>query len=461
MAQIKKDLIHGSISRNLLSFSFPIFLSALLQALYGSADAIIVGHFSDLGNITGVTQGSQMMNIVTQAISGFSTGGCVLIGQYIGAKKEKDLNETVNTLFTFFICAALGFMLVMFCLNSTFARILALDSQAVIPFKSYLRICEIGLLFIFLYNCIAAVMQAMGDSRHPLLFVGIACVTNIILDLVFVAGLNMGAVGAAIATVIAQLLSVVLSVVFLRKQDFPFSFGLKSLTINRQKVQLITKLGLPYAIQRGLVYSSFMAISGLANPYGLEAGSAAGIVAKINTFATIPFSAFNVGISTICAQCRGANDVNRAKKTLGTGVLTCFITGSVLFIICQLFPKTVLGIFSTDEKLLEFGVPFLRGYSYEYILMPFTWTIHGFFSGFGHTLIPSVDGILASVVFRTPLAVLFSQKTPLGFGGIAFGAAMAVLGAIIPAWSFFISGIWKKEVIKINYAKEDDNGKQV
>lgn len=460
MAQIKKDLIHGSVSKNLISFSFPIFLSALLQALYGSADAIIVGHFSNMGNIAGVTQGSQMMNIATQIVSGFSTGGCVLIGQYIGAKKDKDLDETVNTLFTFFIVSAFVLMAVMLFINGFFAKLLALDAEGIKPFVTYLRICESGFLFIFLYNCISAVLQAMGDSKHPLLFVGIACFVNIVLDLILVAGFNMGATGAAIATVFAQLLSVVLSVLFLRKQNFPFSFGIKSLKINRQKVKLITKLGLPYAIQRGLVYSSFMAISGLANPYGLEAGSAAGIVAKINTFATIPFSAFNVGVSTICAQCRGANDIPRAKKTLKTGVLICFATGLFLFLICQLLPQTVIGIFSNDDKLLEFGIPFLRGYSFEYILMPFTWSVHGFFSGFGHTIIPSVDGILASVVFRTPLALLFSQHTSMGFEGIAFGAAMAVWGAIIPAWIFYFSGIWKKEVIKIDYTKEagDDNG---
>lgn len=459
MAQIKKDLIHGSVRKTLISFSFPIFLSALLQALYGSADAIIVGHFSDMGNIAGVTQGSQMMNIATQIISGFSTGGCILIGQYIGAKKEKDLDETVNTLFTFFIIAALILMIVMFCVNGFLAELLSLSAEGIKPFVSYLKICEVGLLFIFLYNCISAVLQAMGDSKHPLLFVGIACFVNIVLDFVFVAGFKMGATGAAIATVIAQLLSVILSVLFLRKQNFSFSFRFKSLKLSKQKVGLITKLGIPYAIQRGLVYSSFMAISGLANPYGLEAGSVAGIVAKINTFATIPFSAFNVGVSTICARCRGANDIPRAKKTLKTGLLICFITGSFLFVICQLFPKIVLGIFSNEEQLLEFGIPFLRGYSYEYILMPFTWAVHGFFAGFGYTIIPSIDGILASVVFRTPLALLFSQHTSMGFGGIAFGAAMAVWGAIIPAWIFYFSGIWKKEIIKIDYTKENNNGK--
>lgn len=454
MGQIQKDLAKGSITKNLLTFSFPVFLSCLLQALYGNADAIIVGHFSDFQNITGVTQGSQMMNIVTQMISGFSTGGAVLISQYLGAKKEKDQKETISTLFSIFIVAALGLTVLMLFFNGFLADILALNEEAKPAFIAYLRICEVGTVFIFMYNCIAAVLQAMGDSKHPLGFVAIACSANIILDFLFVAGLKMGAAGAAIATVLAQMLSVILSVGFLRKHDFPVDFSLKSLGFNKEKLGLIFKLGFPYAIQRALVYSSFMAISGLANPYGLLQGTAAGIVAKINTFATIPFSAFNVGISTVAAQNVGRGDMKRANKTLGAGLVMIFAYGLAIFGISQLMPRTVISVFNSDPELIDIAVPFLKAYSFEYILMPFTWSFHGLFSACGYTIIPSIDGILASVVFRTPLAVLFSKTLGMGFPGIAFGAAMAVFGAIVPSQIFYWSGIWKKPMIKIR--KTDD-----
>jgi Na+-driven multidrug efflux pump len=202
---------------------------------------------------------------------------------------------------------------------------------------------------------------------------------------------------------------------------------------------------MPYVIQRGLVYSSFTAISGLANVYGLEAGSAAGIVAKINTFATIPFSAFNIGVATICAQCCGKRDIRRATGTMFTGLLLCLASGGTMFALCQLFPKAVLSIFTSNADLIEIGVPFLRGYSWEYIIMPFTWSIHGLFSGCGHTVIPAFDGILASVVFRTPLALFFSRTVGMGYGGISFGASMAVFSAVIAAWAVFFSGIWKRK----------------
>ncbi len=461
MAQINRDLTQGSISRNLLSFATPVFLSALLQALYGSADAIIVGQFASLSEIIGVTQGSQVMNIITQGISGISTGACILIGQYLGAGKTKDKDETVSTVFTLFILIAAILMVGMQFSNRAIASVLAIDSKAIDGFVSYMRICEFGIVFIFMYNCIAAVLQALGDSKHPLFFVGISCTVNVILDLILVAGLDMGAKGAAYATVFAQFLSVIISIIFLNKGNFSFEFKLNSFKLYKDKASLIIKLGLPYSIQRLLVYISFTAISGLANPYGIAHGSAAGIVAKVNTFATIPFGAFNTGISVIAAQCVGKNNLERAKKTMFNGLLLCLITGTALFAVCQIFPEAVLQIFTSNPEVIEVGVEFLRGYSWEYIFMPFTWSVHALFSACGYTIVPSINGILASVVFRTPLAILFSRKLGMGFGGISFGAAVAVWGAIIPAWTLYFLGIWKKPLIKLKNSEEKADEQKV
>ena len=447
MAKIKKDLTQGSVVKNLILFSFPLFLSYLLQALYGSADTIIVGRYASLGDITGVTQGSQVMYILTNTISGISTGGSVLISQYLGAKKEKELNDTVSTLFTMFIYSALGFTVLLLLTNGLIINILEIQPEAVLPMKQYLCVCEIGTLFIFLYNCISAVLQAMGDSKHPLVFVGIACVVNIALDLVLVAGLNMGAFGAAIATVFAQFLSVVMSVIFLRKQNFSFDFRISNLKIDSTQARKILRLGLPYAIQRVCVSISFLAISGLSNPYGLAAGAAAGVVNKINNFVTLPYTAIQVAISAMTGQNMGAGNEKRAVKSLWTGVSICFGIGVLMFTLAHICPEFMLSVFSKDPEMLAVGKDFLKAYSFEYLTMAFTWTIHGFMSACGHTLIPSIDGLLASVVFRIPLAILFSRKLGMGFKGIAFGSAMAVWGAFIPAFIFYFSGVWRKDVI--------------
>ena len=446
MAKIKRDMTQGSVVKNLLLFSFPLFLSYFFQALYGSVDTLIVGQFCELADVTGVTQGSQITHILTQAISGLSTAGAIMIAQYTGGSHEQDLEETIRTLFTLFLIAAGLTTAVMLFLNRPILRLLKTPEEAVAPTLEYLWICESGLVFVFFYNCISAILQAMGDSRHPLMFVMIACGINVMLDIVLVAVFGMGAAGTAVATVIAQGVSVMLSIGFLRKNRFSFDFHLRSFRIYRDKLASLLRLGIPYAIQRGVVYCSFLAISGLANGYGLAAASASGIVSKLNNFATMPFSAVQSAIATVAGQNMGAGQIRRSRMAFRTGLACNLIFGLVLFAAAQTIPAWMLRLFAPDPEMIRVGVPFLRYYSLEYVLMPFTFSIHALMSASGRTLIPAADGLLASVVVRIPLAVFFSAR--MGFPGIALGSSLAVISALIPAAAFYFSGVWKKPKLK-------------
>lgn len=446
MQSAERKLSSVAEARELIVFSIPLFLSYLLQALYGSVDTIIVGQCASLGDIAGVTQGSQVMHILTQAISGISTGAVILIARYRGAGREEELRQTMQTVFSLFFYAALVLTGVMLLGNRGIIRLIELDAAAVRPMLNYLAVCELGLLFIFLYNCISAVLQAMGDSRHPLIFVGIACVLNVLLDLLFVAVLKMGAGGAALATVLAQIVSVVLSVRFLRRQNFMFDFRIRSLAISREKLRLLLKLGIPYAVQRAIVSTSFLAISGLSNGFGLAEGSASGVVGKINNFATMPFSAMQTAVTTMAGKSLGAGQVDKAKRSLRIGLCICLAAGTVLFTIVQLFPQQCLAVFSSDGDILRVGVTFLRMYSIEYLLMPFTFSINAFLSATGHTWMPMINGLIASLILRVPLAKLFSLF--MGFPGISLGSSAAVLGAIISCCIFYYSGLWKRSFEK-------------
>lgn len=449
MSKLTRDMTQGSVAKNLIIFSIPLCLSYLLQALYGSADTLIVGQFSQLGDVTGVSQGCQVINILTFAISGFSSGGTVLISRYMGAKRDRDLQETIETLFSLFAVSALAFTGIMLLSNDLIIRLMQVPPEAVIPMRRYLQICECGMLFIFFYNCISAVLQAMGDSRHPLIFVGIACCVNIALDLLLVAIFKLGAFGAAIATVMAQMLSVILSIRFLRKQNFSFDFSLRSFRFARDKLVLLIQLGLPFAIMRALVNCSFVVVSGLANVYGLAASSAAGVVAKINNFATMPFTALQTAIFTVAGQNIGAGSQKRAQHTMFVGLSLCFGIGLLVFILAQLFPRQILSLFSPNQEMIDAGENFLRLFAIEYLLMPFTYSIHGLMSANGYTWIPAVDGLLAAVLCRIPLCTLLSRW--IGFEGIALGGSLAVLGAVIPAIAFYLSGIWKKQKIQTDH----------
>lgn len=448
MAKIKHDMTQGSVVKNLLLFSLPLFLSYFFQALYGSVDTLIVGQFCELADVTGVTQGSQITHILTQAISGLSTAGAIMIAQYTGGSHERDLEETICTLFTLFLIFAALTTVVMLFLNMPIIRLLKIPGEAVAPTLEYLQICEAGLVFIFFYNCISAILQAMGDSHHPLIFVAIACGINVVLDLVLVVCFGMGAAGTAVATVAAQAVSVVLSINFLRKNRFLFDFHPRSFRIYRDKLSALLRLGIPYAIQRGVVYCSFLAISGLSNAYGLAAASASGVVAKINNFATMPFSAIQSAIATVARQNMGAGKIERSRAAFRAGLACNLLFGGSLFIAAQIIPGQMLSLFSPDTEMIRVGIAFLRYYSLEYILMPFNFSIHALMSASGRTIIPAIDGLLASFVVRIPLAAYFSSS--MGFPGIALGSSLAVISALIPAAVFYFSGIWKNPKIKSN-----------
>ena len=433
----RTDLLEGSVGKALISFGVPLFLNYLLQALYGSADAYIVSHFSDFADITGVTLGSQITYILTAMISGFGSGATVLVGQLWGAKRRTELNHTVETVIIMFLALALTAALLMAALTKPILKVLAVPAEAYVPTRNYLLICLSGTMFVFLYNAISAVMQALGDSKHPLYYVIISCAVNIILDLALIAGCGLGAAGAAIATVVAQFISFMLS--FIRLLKMPqFTIIPKKIHFHRSEFDRLWQLGLPYAVQRVIVALSFTAVSGFVNHYGLIASSASGIVSKINNFATLPFTAIQAAMVTMCSQCFGAGKKDRVKDVLRVGWLMNFVVGICMFSLAQIIPGSMVRIFNEDAELVNMAVPFLRCYAAEYIIMPTNYSLHAIITGAGHTVIPMFDGMLSAVILRVPLCALLSSF--VGFPGIALGSALATLGAFFAAIWFYRNG---------------------
>ncbi len=448
MEHLKHDLTTGSITREMVRFSAPILLSYLLQALYGLADTIIVSFFSDMNHVISVTQGSQVTFVFTSFILGLAGGGMVLIAQYAGAADKTDLKQAIQSVFTVFVLLAVMLTAVMLGLTGWCTRVLNIPPEARIPCKAYLDICLSGTLFVFLYNGISVVLQALGDSKHPLIFVGIACIVNIGLDLLLVGVWQMGAPGAAYATVFSQFVSVASAVVFLKRRDFPFAFRLGSLRLYGGKVRTMFRVGLPYAFQRTVVALSFLFISGLSNEYGTLAAAGAGIVAKINNVATLPFAALNLAMAAMCGQNLGGGKAERAQAVLFAGMKLMLFIGAVLFAALQAFPAAVLGIFSAAPELIAAATPFLRWFSFCYLLFPFSYAVNGLMTGSGQTVATMTIGLSAALVLRVPLAILFSKTLGLGYPGIALGASAAVLGSVAVAWGFYRSGIWMRPLLK-------------
>ncbi len=310
MNRFETNLSHGSVVSGLIRFSMPFLISNIIQSLYNVADMLIVGNLSGANStysVSGVTIGGQVTFILTNLIMGLCTGGTVLIAQYVGGGNHEKMRKTVSTLFTGLMIAAVAITLSMLLLKDGVLRLLQTPAESFQEASNYLLVTVLGVFFIFSYNALSAVLRGMGDSKRPLIFVAIACVTNILLDLLFVGPLKLAALGAAIATVISQGLSMMLCILYLKRNNFLFDFKPRSFRMDREQLKAILKIGSPSALQNTVVSLSFLVITALVNTIGgVTASAAVGVVGKFNSFAILPAIGMSAAVSTMAAQNIGA-----------------------------------------------------------------------------------------------------------------------------------------------------------
>ena len=444
MSKFGKDLSEGSVSKQLISFSVPFLISNLVQSLYSVADMLIVGNFSGTAAVSGVNIGSQITHVLTMLVLGFCTGGTIMVSQYMGARDEDGVKETISTLITALLVGGAAITVVMFLLIDPSLCMLETPAESYSEARDYLTITIAGILFIFAYNAFSAILRGMGDSKRPFYFVSISCVTNIVLDLVLVAGFGMGAKGAAIATVFSQAVSVVLCIIYLRNRNFVFDFRISSFKINKGYLAKILKIGAPSAIQSGVISISFMFITALVNTIGgVNASAAVGIVGKFNSFAIMPASAMSASVSTMCAQNIGANKWDRAIKTCKIGTSIAWVIGLCIFTIAQLFSSQIIMMFDRNPETIAYGVQYMRSFSFEYILVPIVFCVTSLFTGAGHTTFAMFSNMLSALLLRIPASYICSSVLGLGILGVGMGSPISNIGSIIIILIYLASGRWK------------------
>ena len=453
-ASIEKNLTEGSVVKQLILFALPFMLSNLIQSLYNVADMLIVGNYSGTIGISGVNIGGQVTFILTNIIIGLTVGGTIIIGQYLGAGDRDGMRETISTLLTFLLVAGIGFTIIMLIFSDEVLRMLQTPEESYQQARDYLDVTLLGTIFIFGYNAFAAILRGLGDSKRPLIFVTIACVTNIFLDLLFVGFYGMEAKGAAIATVISQALSMILCVAYLKRSDFEFDFKLKSFRFYRQRFSMLMKVCIPISIQNVIVNFSFLVLTTIANSMGVYASAAVGIVGKYNGFAILPAIAVGSSVSAMVAQNMGAGETERAKKTFYTGFALAFSVTFVVFVFTQMFPERILSLFDNNPDTIAAGVEYVRTFSFDYIIVPATFCLNGLVTGAGHTVISSICGILSSIGFRVPIAIIFGLVLEKGLGGLGLAAPVASFASGLILFVFFVSGKWKEN--KVVKQKEPD-----
>lgn len=442
-ASIENDLTEGSVAKQLIKFALPFMLSNLIQTLYNVADMLIVGNYIGPVGVSGVNIGGQVTFILTNIVVGLSAGGTVVIAQFLGSGDRKSMNESIRTLITSLLAAAAVITVVMMLLSDTILRLIQTPEESYKQARDYLNITLTGTVFIFGYNAFSAILRGLGDSKRPLIFVSIACIINVFLDLLFVGSFGMEAMGAALATVISQAVSMVACIIYLKRSDFEFDFKLSSFRFYKKRFFKLMQVGLPISIQNVIVNFSFLVLTTIANGMGVSASAAIGIVAKYNGFAILPAIAVGSSVSAMVAQNMGAGLIDRAKKTLYVGFTLAFSISLVVFTITHLFTKQILSVFGDDADMIAAGMEYIQTFSFDYLVVPATFCLNGIITGSGHTIVSSVSGIMSAIGFRIPFAVLFGVILKKGMWGLGLAAPLASFGTALIIFVYYLTGKWK------------------
>jgi len=441
----EQNLTKGNITPQLIRFALPYMAANLLQALYGTADTVIVGQFTNAAGLSAVAIGSQFMFLINGLIIGLSMGGTILIGRYFGAKQNKDITETIGTMFTLFGAISLALTICLLMLVHPVTMLLRTPPEAFAQTEDYIFISVLGIAFMFAYNALSAMLRGFGNSKSPLIFVAIACVCNIAGDLLLVAVFGMGPAGAALATILSQGLSALLAVVYLKRRNFRFDFKLSSFRVNTQKLKILLILGLPMSLQMSLTTVSFMFIMATVNQMSGVLGSAAiGVSAKLNGFTMLPPQAFSAAISAMVAQNMGAGRPDRAKKCLHVGISVSLVFGIISFGALLLYPREIIRMFTPERELIAVTALYLRSFSLDCILVCFVFCLNGFFNGCGHTYFSMGNNLLAAFLIRVPATWLFSRLPGATLFTIGFAAPLASVASIFIGIIYLKFGKWER-----------------
>ena len=441
-----RDLTNGSVARQLLVFALPLFVSNALQAVYNMVDMIIVGQFIGGAGMSAVSIGGDLLHLLTFVSMGFASAGQVLIARNVGAGKMKEVSETIGTLFSFLLAASVLISVVCFALRYPIMHALNTPPESFSYAMDYMVTCIVGLVFIYGYNIVSAVLRGMGDSRRPFVFVGVAAILNIILDYLFVVVFHMEVFGAALATVIGQGVSFVSSLFYLyiKRQSFGFDFRLKSFAIRRRSLKPLVMLGIPMAIQSAAVNFSKVLLMSWINLEGVLYSALAGIFNKINVIGGVVSMSFTAAGSSMVGQNLGAKKYERVPRILATIAVIGLAMFSVMTVVMIAIPEKVFGMFTSDIAVLSLA---------NILIVPMILNFYGaatrsisfaLINGSGNTKLNLAVALIDGILMRIGLAALLCFSFNMGSLGCWYGDAIAGFMPLFIGLVFYLSGRWKR-----------------
>ena len=454
-----KDLTQGNMMKNMLIFSLPMLFGNVLQNLYNWVDSIIVGNFLGYKALAAVNIAFPVMFILTSVILGLTMATSILISQYAGANDEQMIKNTISTTTIFLGGAAIIIAIIGTLFSKSFLVLVNTPPEIMKDAQSYLIIIMAGVIFTFGYNMTSAILRGLGDSFTPTIFLVISTVLNAILDVVFIIGLgpipSMGVGGAALATVIAQGTSYILSIVYLSKKGHLISFKLSELKYDNKIMMKILSLGVPSAAQQFIVSSGLLVLSGIINSFGSDVIAGFGAGSKIDSFAMLPAMTLSMTASTVTGQCIGAGHKERVKEVFKNGAILSIIISSATILFVYTLGKPSLYLFTQEVRVIDMGISYLKIVSLAYIFLGLNFLFAGILRGAGEIWVNTLITVLIFYGIRVPLAAYLSSKPALGSSGIWIAIALSFTIGCILNGGYYSTGRWKrKEIIRTRVVEQ-------
>ena len=446
--ELIRDLTTGSVPGTLLRFAMPLFLSGLLQMVYNMVDMIVVGQMVGTGGLSAVSVGGEMMMLITFIAMGFSNAGQILISRYVGEKRHDLIGEMVATLFTLLLFAAVVIMALFLLTYQDIMTWLNTPDSIWEYTRQYSIICIYGTVFIYGYNLVSAILRGMGDSKHPFLFIAIASVLNLGLDLLFVGPMGMGPAGAALATVIGQAVSFLfaLTLLYRHRDQIHFDFKPSHFRISRNVIRPLLSLGIPMVIQSAAITFSMLFVNSYINRYGEVSIAVTGIARKLENMISIVAQAISAAGGAMISQALGARKTERVPKIVGHALWIVAIPSAIFALITLFRPEWLFGIFSQDPEVLKMVLElYIPVAMIQYLGCTLRPPAFALINGSGNSRLNLAVALLDGVACRIGLSLLLGVVLSWGITGFWYGNAISGCIPFVIGFAFLLSGRWKKE----------------
>lgn len=445
-ASLINNLTEGPVFKQLIRFSMPFILANLLQTLYNLVDMIIVGHFVGSVGLSAVSTSGNVTMLIMNFGTGFAAGGQIIISQLVGADKKGDLKYAAGTLSTVVALVGVLFTVLGVTLAAPVLSLMNTPAEAMSEAVDYLVICSFGMIFIYGYNTVCSILRGLGDSVRPMVFVAVAAVLNLGLDLLFVGPLGMASAGAALATVISQCGAFIASVIYLyiKRASFIPGFSIKSFIPNRKYLGLTFRLGTPTALMHSSITLSFLFINAFINAYGLVASAVSGVGGKLNSIMSIITSSLQSSGGAMIAQNMGAGKPERVKKVINASLAISLAMFVIVAALSLLFPTQIFSLFNNEPEVLAMAPEYMRIAVITYLSFALMEPFLALINGVGFASLNFIIALLDAVVARIGLSLLLANTFGMGLSGFWLGSALAGFVSVFMAGGYYLTGRWKK-----------------